>query len=97
MVQFDFYAFEDGFLLDVQSGLMDRLKTRMVVPLLPVERAPKPANRLNPVFSIGDRRYVMVTQFMGAVPVVELTARAGSLAHEHDEIKPAIDMLFDGV
>ncbi|OJX79546.1 CcdB family protein [Magnetospirillum sp. 64-120] len=97
MAQFDFYPFEDGYLLDVQSALMDRLNTRMIVPLLPIGRAPKPAERLNPVFTIGAARYVMVTQFMGAVPVAELKEKAGSLAHEHFVIKSAIDMVFDGV
>lgn len=97
MAQYDFYAFDDGFLLDVQSSLMDELNTRMAVPLLAAEKAPQPAARLNPVFLIGDCRYVMATQFMGAVPKAELGHKAGSLAHEHDVIKPAIDLLFDGV
>lgn len=98
MAQFDFYALDnDAFLMDVQSSLMDMLTTRMAVPLLPVEKAPKPATRLNPIFLIKDRRYVMVTQFMAAVPLSELKAKAGSLAHEHHVIKPAIDMVFDGV
>ena len=98
MPQFDVYGFAgEGLLLDVQADLMDGLNTRMVVPLLPVEIAPIQAGRLNPIFLIGDTRYAMVTQFMAAVPVAHLGERVGSLAHEHFVIKPAIDLLFDGV
>lgn len=98
MAQFDFYPLDDdAFIMDVQSSLMDMLTTRMAVPLLPLDKSPKPATRLNPVFLIGGRRYVMVTQFIAAVPLGELKVKTGSLAHEHHVIKPAIDMVFDGV
>ena len=59
----------DGFLLDVQSDLLNDLNTRVVVPLLPSASAPKPATRLNPAFDINGESVVMVTQFMAAVPV----------------------------
>jgi len=39
----------------------------------------------------------MVTQFLASVPMSELREKSGSLQHEHYVIKPAIDMLFDGV
>lgn len=97
MARFDFHPFGAGFLLDVQADLMDGLNTRVAVPLLPADDAPKPAHRLNPVFTIADRDYVMATQFMAAVPVADLAGRAGSLAHERYAIKAAIDMVFDGV
>jgi toxin CcdB len=97
MAQFDYYRSGSDYLLDVQSTLMDGLNTRICVPLMLVEEAPKPANRLNPIFIIRDWAYVMVTQFMAAVPVSELSEKIGSLQHEHDTIKPAVDMLFDGV
>ena len=32
-----------GYLLDVQSDLLDGLTTRLVVPLMPQTQAPKPA------------------------------------------------------
>ncbi|OAN50645.1 hypothetical protein A6A04_17590 [Paramagnetospirillum marisnigri] len=97
MAQFDLYALGGTLVLDAQSDLLDGFATRMVVPLLPVDFAPRPAERLNPVFTIGDARYVLMPQMMASVPVSELRNRRGSLAHEHFVIKPAIDMLFDGV
>ncbi|MGJ8624155.1 MAG: CcdB family protein [Yoonia sp.] len=51
----------EGFLLDVQTDLLSDLNTRVVVPLLPRSRAPKPATRLNPTFDINGVAVVMVT------------------------------------
>ncbi len=86
----------DGFLLDVQTDLLSDLNTRVVVPLLPKAKAPKPAARLNPVFDINDERVVMVTQFMAAVPVGVLKSQVCNLSDEFDQITNAIDMLMQG-
>ena len=61
-----------GLLLALQSDLLDGLDTVVVAPLLPSDRAPKPARRLNPVFHIAGAPHVMVTQFMAAVPTTVL-------------------------
>lgn len=68
-----------GYLLDCQADLLSQLNTRFVVPLLPVREAPKPAARLNPVFELEGKSYVMVTQFAAAIPVAELGERVASL------------------
>lgn len=98
MAQYDVFLNLDGsgYLLDVQSDLLDGLSTRLVIPLLPASQAPKPANRLNPVVSIGDQTHVMVTQFMAAVPEKLLAKHVTSVAPMHDEITAAIDMLTHG-
>jgi toxin CcdB len=98
MARFDIFENGDGvgYLLDVQSDLLSGLNTRVVVPLLPLSVAPSPAERLNPVFSIGGHELVMATQYMAAVPVGELRLGAGSLAHKQDDISAALDMLFLG-
>ena len=66
MARFDVFPNPDskGFLLDVQADLLDGLNTRVVVPLIPIQSAPMPAKRLNPVFEIEAEPHVMVTQFM---------------------------------
>lgn len=97
MAQFDLYHLDGSLVVDVQADLLDRLSTRIVVPLLPETEAPRPADRLNPVFVVERTRYVLLPQFMAAVPLAELGNKAGSLATEHDRIKPAVDMVFDGV
>jgi len=98
MARFDIFDNEagDGYLLDVQSDLLGGLNTRVVVPLLPQSSAPSPAQRLNPVFSIEGQDFVMVTQYMAAVPKSELRSRVGNLAEQQDEISAALDMLFLG-
>jgi toxin CcdB len=99
MAQFDVYRNPsgDGFVLDVQAELLDELKTRVVIPLLALPRFPKPAKRLNPLFTVARRRHVMATQFMAAIPVAELREPIGTLALHRDEIIGAIDMLLSGV
>lgn len=97
MAQFDLYRLGNAYVIDVQADLLDGLNTRVVVPLLPEAEAPRPASRLNPVFLIEARPHVLVPQFMAAIPLAELGRKTGSLAQERDRIKPAIDMVFDGV
>jgi toxin CcdB len=98
MARFDIFVNEDGagYLLDVQSDLLNGLNTRVVVPLLPKSSAPSPAQRLNPVFSLNGQELVMATQYMAAVPQNELRSRVGSLTDQQAEISAALDMLFLG-
>ncbi len=98
MARFDIFRNEggSGYLLDVQSGLLSGLNTRVVVPLLPKSFAPTPAERLNPVFGIEGQELVMATQYMAAVPEGELRSGVGNLTEQQDEISAALDMLFLG-
>ena len=98
MARFDLYENREGagYLLDVQANLMSSLNTRIVVPLLLRRDAPKPAGRLNPIFQIEGKAYIMATQFMASVPVSELGDRVGSLERRDVEIGDALDMLFVG-
>lgn len=86
----------NGFLLDVQADLLDRLNTRVVVPLLPEPAAPTAATRLNPVLTVAGADYVMVTQFLAAVPASVLGAPVANLSDSFAEITGALDMLFQG-
>jgi len=99
MARFDVYASPDGrgYLLDVQADLLDSLNTRVVVPLMPVNAAPSPAKRLNPVFDIHNERHVMVTQFLSAVPVSILKTPISSYELHDEEITGALDMLTTGI
>jgi len=98
MARFDVYTNRGGpgFLLDVQADLITRLNTRVVVPLLPQDAAPTPADRLNPVFEVQGSKVYMATQFMAAVPQSELTMLIASLDRESDAIFSAIDFLHHG-
>lgn len=98
MARFDVYrmATAQGFLLDVQTDLLNGLSTRVVVPLLPLTNAPLPAQRLNPVFDIENLEVLMATQFLAAVPESELKEVVGNLEGCQNEISVALDMLFSG-
>ncbi len=98
MARFDVYGSPDGggYLLDVQADLLSSLNTRVVVPLMPVNAAPSPAKRLNPVFDIHNEGYVMVTQFLSAVPVSILNTPISSFALHDTEITGVLDMLTTG-
>ena len=70
MARFDVYANfgGEGFPLDVHADLIRKLNTRVVVPLIPLDVAPAPADRLNPMFEVQNVKISMVTQFIAAVP-----------------------------
>ena len=96
MARFDLYQDGENFLLDVQADTLDDLNTCVVVPVRLPHTAPMPARRLNPTFEIAGGRYIMVTQFIAAVPESELGQVIGSLSEHRDAITAALDMLFQG-
>ena len=99
MARLDVYALARGgaLVVDCQADLLDGLKTRVVVPLIPESAAPKPARRLNPVFVVGGERFVLMTQFLAAVEVRELGDMVGSLEHEGETVLGALDFLLTGL
>ena len=98
MARYDLYPGlgRSEYVLDVQADLLSDLNTRIVVPLLNPADAPEPARGLNPTFSIGGSDYVMMTQFLAAVPCSQLKTPVGNLSNHHDEIMNAVDMIFLG-
>lgn len=98
MARFDVYRNPDGhgYLVDLQADLLDHLNTRVVVPLLPLDRAPKPAATLNPVLNIAGEQVLMATQFMAAVPAQILKSPVARIDAYRAEITAAIDLLFQG-
>ena len=67
-----------SYVLDVQADLLQELGTRVVVPLLPPDRAPKPARGLNPAFDIDGQPHPMLTQFIAAVPAKSCASPSSS-------------------
>jgi len=86
----------DGYVLDVQAELLTHLVTRVVVPLLPEDKASHPITELNPVFEIKGKRHVLVTQALSAIPARELKRVIMSLDAHHDAVTRALDLLFVG-
>jgi len=86
----------EGYLLDIQADIHSHLNSRMIVPLLPLATAPKPAQTLNPVFQLNGEAHSMVTQYMAAVPVKVLKGNTLSIQEHRAEIVAAIDFLLQG-
>lgn len=102
MAQFDLYKNPRGgaypLLLDVQSEVLARLATRVVVPLTTVRRyGAKPITRLDPTAKIAGVEYVLVFQELSAVPASVLGDPVGSLASRRTELIAALDLLFTGI
>ena len=99
MARFDVHRMAGSGLLvmDCQADILADLNTRVVVPLLPLADAPKPARNLNPVLEIEGASHVMLAQQLSAVERRELGARVGSLATHEREIVNALDFLLTGV
>lgn len=99
MARFDLFRLKEGgsLVVDCQADLLDDLKTRVVIPLLPQSEAPKPARNLNPVFDMEDGQFVLMTQFLSAVETRELGKKLGSLESDERTIVNALDFLLTGV
>ena len=97
MAQFDVHRVGLELVVDCQSNLLSELNTRVVVPLIPPERAPKKAGRFNPVFSVDGEELVLTTQFISSIERNQLGAVVVSLANHSFEITGAIDVLTGGV
>ncbi len=102
MAQFDLHRNPRGgtypLLLDVQSEILARLTTRVVVPMISVKRhGARPITRLNPVVRVKGTEYVLVFQELAAIPAAALGEVVGSLAQQRVQFVAAIDLLFTGI
>lgn len=104
MGQFDVYrnpnresAKRFPLLLDVQSGLLDRLLSRVVVPLIPLAEAPGCVATLNPVFELEGIRYLALTQELAGISARSFGTPIANLASRRQEILAALDFILSGV
>ena len=99
MAKYDVYRDvrgSDSLLVWIQADMFDPFDTRLAIPLL-IERPYRtPLNKLNPIFEISGKRYVLYTQLMLAVPAIVLRERVGNVRAHRDEITAAIDFLHQG-
>lgn len=102
MAQFDLHRNPKGgaypWLLDLQADVLERLVTRLVVPLTSVKRyGARPITRLNPVVRVKDTDYVLVFQELAAIPRSALGEVVTSLASRRSELVAAVDLLVTGI
>ncbi len=100
MARFDLFrlAGNQGYVVDVQSNhASEKVRTRVVVPLVPMEKLGKPITDLNPVLSIDNKDYAFVTQSLATLTLSEMGERVGSLMADHgDRFAYALDILLIG-
>ena len=85
-------------LLDVQSDLLEPLKTRVVVPLSPAATARARAMQsLTPNITVAGKEYVMVTPQLAGISVRELGRIVDTVPGERGKIIGAIDLLITGI
>jgi len=84
------------FLLNIQSDLLDALKTRLVIPAIKLA-GQKPITRLNPVFEYDQLQYLLLVQEMAAIPANNLGAKVTELEALRSEILAAVDLLITGI
>ncbi|PUE07002.1 plasmid maintenance protein CcdB [Limnohabitans sp. T6-5] len=103
MAQFDVYIHPDSrfrertpYLLDVQNTFLDRIATRVVIPLRSAEFAPLPMQDLNPVCTVEGQVVVLDTAALAAVPLRWLGAPLLNLRADSPQVVNALDILFGG-
>ena len=85
-------------LLDVQSDLLEPLKTRVVVPLSPVATAKTRAMQsLTPKLSVAGKEYIMMTPQLAGIAERDLGPIVDSVASDRAKIIGAIDLLITGI
>ncbi|WP_149536808.1 CcdB family protein [Siccirubricoccus phaeus] len=98
MPRFDLYPGRQGvpYLLDVQSDHLERLPTRMVVPLGVPDTTLPPFRDLTPTLLVDGAPHVMLTPLMAAVPRRLLGRPIGNLLDQADDITRALGILLTG-
>ena len=105
MAQFDVYRNPDEddrstipFVLDVQSKLLDNLRTRVVVPLAKSKITPAAqSTRFTPLFTVSGMTVFMLTPNLFPVETHELGRVVTSLAAQRHDIIAAVDYLISGI
>lgn len=101
MARFDVYPHPDTaarkttpFLVDVQNNYIDRVESRVVIPMRHVAAFGPRMRDLNPVYEISGKEVVLDTAALAAFPVSGLKKPVASLSVQRDDIVAALDTLF---
>ena len=86
------------YVVDVQSALLDGLRTRLIVPLTRVGVvAPGLPRRLIPVFVIRGERLALHAHIAAGIDAKLLRGKVDSLLAHAGEIRDAFDAVMSGV
>jgi toxin CcdB len=96
VARFHVYELDGGYALDVQSNMLYRLHSRVMIPLVAAGGVVNVMSKLNPVVVIGDERYLLSTERMASVPLADIGPVIADLSPRGDDITAALDFLFQG-
>lgn len=86
------------YLLDIQSNLLDDLRTTVVIPLLPTSLAGKAAiTKLCPILEIDGRSFIALTQQIAGIDRKYLGKEIYDLSQYRSEIIAALDFIISGI
>ena len=101
MARFDIYPHPDAlirkttpFLLDVQNNFIDRIGSRVVIPLRELASFGPRMRDLNPVYEVAGKEVVLDTAALAAFPVTGLKTPITNLQTQREAIVAALDTLF---
>lgn len=101
MARFDVYRHPDPvlrkrtpYLLDVQNTHINRIATRVVIPMRLAEDFALRMRDLNPVFDVGGKAVVLDTAALAAIPLAELKKPTLNLGAQSAAVVAALDVLF---
>ena len=94
--EFHVKAAATPYVLDLQSDLLEGLKSRVVAPLrlLSSMRKAELIQDLMPIFSINGKKYVLVTQEMAGFPLAQMGKVVADLTSQNPTILNALDRLL---
>ncbi|AIR06406.1 cytotoxin [Cedecea neteri] len=86
------------YLLNVQSNIIGRRNTRVVIPLFPAENYKGPrTDKLTPSINLAGEDFIVMTHELASIPERVLGAEHCSAAEHENTIKAALNFLFYGI
>lgn len=86
------------YLLDIQSNLLDDLRTTVVIPLCPANLAGKAAiTKLCPILDVDGNSFVALTQQIAGIDRKSLGKKAADLSQYRPQIIAAMDFIISGI
>lgn len=104
MKQYDLYENTDSasqvtypYFVDVQTGLLNDLNSRVVIPIAPALDAKSFPKNLCPIIDINNKQFALLTHQITTVSSSFLESKEGSLLLNRDDIISALDFLLTGI
>lgn len=86
------------YLLDIQSNLLDELRTTVVIPLCFAKQVNNVViTRLCPLIQINSDDYIVLTQQISGIDRKVLGKEVCDLSHYRSEIMAALDFIISGI